>query len=281
MAGEEPHSPGEALLDLGDETRLADPRLTGDGDHPSPSAEQPVEDFSERREFRRAPDEWRFGVCGSVRADPCHPEGGHRLAPSLELEIPECFELEQLLDLVCRRRSYDDIAKRLQSGSHVDGVSKRVVEDVWRRVTGRNDDRARVDGHARAQPESVGGRDLRGIAVECFVNRERGADGALGVVLVRDRRAKQREDAVPGQLRERAAEALDLFAHQPHDVIEEELRPFGSELLGDGRRAGDVGDEYRDHPPLTDGRGHAVSYTPPLEVSGNHLVTHLTYRVTK
>ena len=93
------------------------------------------------------------------------------------------------------------------------------------------------------------------------MNGERGPDGALGVVLVRDRRAEEREDAVTGELRERAAEALDLLAHQPHDVVEEELGPLGAELLRDGRRAGDVGDEHRDHPPLSDGRRHAESYT--------------------
>ena len=106
------------------------------------------------------------------------------------------------------------------------------------------------------------GATLRGVVVERFADRERGADGALGVVLVRDGRAEERQDAVAGQLRDRTAEALDLLAHQPHDVVEEELRPLGAELLGDRRRAADVGDEYRDDPPLSGGYGHRGSYTP-------------------
>jgi hypothetical protein len=259
---EEPHSPGEAFFDLGDEARLADPRLTRDRDHPPPCSEQPFEDFRQCGEFRYASDERRFRVCGSRRADPRHAEGGHRLALSLELEISQFLELEDFVDLARRRRSHDELAECLQARRHVDRVSERVVEDVRRRVTGRKDDRAGVDGHARAQLESVGGRDLRGIVAERFVNRERGANGALGVVLVRDRSAKERQDAIPGELRERAAEALDLLAHQAHDVVEQELRPLGAELLGDGRRAGDVGHEHRDHPPLSGVRRHAQSYTP-------------------
>ena len=42
---------------------------------------------------------------------------------------------------------------------------------------------------------------------------ERGADGALGIVLVCDRRAEHRHDRVADELLDGAAEALELGAH--------------------------------------------------------------------
>jgi hypothetical protein len=117
---------------------------------------------------------------------------------------------------------------------------ERVVEDVRRRVAGGNHDRAGVERrrarggrfHKRAQPPR---RNCRR-----FTHRERSADGALGVVLVRGGRSEKGQDAVASQLRHSAFEALHLLAHQAHDVIEEELRPLRAKPLGDGCRAGDV-----------------------------------------
>ena len=46
--------------------------------------------------------------------------------------------------------------------------------------------------------------------VDRAADRERGANGALRVVLVRDRRTEQRDDRVADELLDRAAEALQL-----------------------------------------------------------------------
>src|SRR5262249_42975026 len=83
------------------------------------------------------------------------------------------------------------------------------------------------------------------------------------IVLVRDRRAEEREHAVAGELRHRAAEALDLLAHQPHDLVEEELRPLRAERLRDARRAGDVRDQHGHNTPLTASHAHRPVITRP------------------
>ena len=49
---------------------------------------------------------------------------------------------------------------------------------------------------------------------ERVANRERSAHGAFRIVLVRDRRAEDRHDRVADELLDRAAEALELGAHQ-------------------------------------------------------------------
>ncbi len=195
-------------------------------------------------------------MCLGLLTDRRHAEGGDRRGSSLQLEVAERIELEQPADLIRGRRPDDEIAERLEAGGDVDGVAKGVVQDIRRRHAGRDHDEPRVDSDARGELDPVCRRDLRGVVADCFANREGSADRPLGVVLARNRRAEQCEEAVSGQLRDSTAETLHALAHQPHDVVEEELRPLRTELLGDRRRARDVGDEHRDDPPLSCGRGH-------------------------
>ena len=77
-------------------------------------------------------------------------------------------------------------------------------------------------------------------------DRERRADGALGVVLVRDRRAEDGHHRVADELLDRAAEALELGAQAR--VVGPQERPdvLWVELLGARREADEVGEEHRD-----------------------------------
>ena len=190
-------------------------------------------------ELLLAADERQLRACRGFCAGAHDAEGAHGFARPLQLEVAECIELEQPADLVRRRPPDHQIAHRLQARGNVAGVAERVGEDVRRRVAGRDHDRARVDGNARGELDSVRSGDLGAVVGERVVDREGRADGALGVVLVRHGRAEERQDAVAGQLRDRSAEALDLLAHQPCHVVEEEPRPLDAELPGNRRRAGD------------------------------------------
>ena len=75
---------------------------------------------------------------------------------------------------------------------------------------------------------------------------ERGADRALGVVLVRRGGAEDRHDGITDELLHRAAEALDLGAQAR--VVGGEHRPhvLRIELLGAACEADEVGEEDRD-----------------------------------
>ena len=53
---------------------------------------------------------------------------------------------------------------------------------------------------------------LGGVAAQLVAQMQRRVAGALGVVLVRDRRAEQGHDAVAGELVDRALEAVDALA---------------------------------------------------------------------
>ena len=79
---------------------------------------------------------------------------------------------------------------------------------------------------------------------------EAGADGPLGVVLVRDRRAPDGHHRVADELLDGAAVALD-DAPRVLEVAGEELpHLLGVAGLREGREADEVGEEHRDEPPL-------------------------------
>ncbi len=58
--------------------------------------------------------------------------------------------------------------------------------------------------------------------------------------------AEDRKQPISGQLRDRAAKAVDLLAHEAHNLVEEELRPLRPEALSDPGRICDVGDQDGD-----------------------------------
>ena len=83
---------------------------------------------------------------------------------------------------------------------------------------------------------------------------ERRADGALGVVLVRDRRAPDGHHRVADELLDRAAVALDQRGGRSRSSAESSSRVSSASRSSEARREADqVGEEDGDEPPL--GRG--------------------------
>ena len=66
------------------------------------------------------------------------------------------------------------------------------------------------------------------------------------MVLVRDRRAEERHDAVAGELVHRALEAVHPLGEELEEAIEDVVPLLGIELLGVLHRALHVGEEHRD-----------------------------------
>ena len=99
-------------------------------------------------------------------------------------------------------------------------------------------------------------RSSLAVAPDRVLDRERGAHGALGVVLVPDGSAEHGEQAVSQQLRHGAVEATHLGRDQRVDLVEEELGPLRPDLLADRRRADDVREEDRDDALGSHARDH-------------------------
>ena len=94
-------------------------------------------------------------------------------------------------------------------------------------------------GRARAAAGSL----KRGQRV---ADRERGAHRALRRVLVRDRRAEERHEAVAGELVDDALEAVDLVEREVEVLVEQLAVLLRIEPLGDRGRADEIAEQHRD-----------------------------------
>ncbi len=96
------------------------------------------------------------------------------------------------------------------------------------------------------------------------LHAQRRSDGALGVVLVRDRRAEDRHHVVADVLVHAAADTLDLLGETAQAAVHERLDRLRVKALGDRCVAGQVGEQDRDRAPLL-GRGiaGAAAREPP------------------
>ena len=83
-----------------------------------------------------------------------------------------------------------------------------------------------------------------------LLHPECGADGALGVVLVRHGRAEDRHHVVADVLVHPAAVALHLLAEPAQAALHEALHRLGVHRLGHSRVARQVGEHHRDLAPL-------------------------------
>jgi hypothetical protein len=81
---------------------------------------------------------------------------------------------------------------------------------------------------------------------ELLPDRQRGPDGALGVVLVRDGRAEDRHHRVAHKLRDRAAVPLEDRAQVGVVRLQEPLHVLGIHPLGARREPHEVGEQHRD-----------------------------------
>ena len=81
----------------------------------------------------------------------------------------------------------------------------------------------------------------------------RRTDRPVRIVLVRDRRPEQREDAVAEHLVDRSTEALDLRDEQGKRAVDEPFHSLGVEMFGQRRIAHEVGEHDGHHPPLLHG----------------------------
>ena len=70
----------------------------------------------------------------------------------------------------------------------------------------------------------------------------------LGIILVRHQRARQRHDAVAGELRDRSARPFHFLAKDREVRIQESVHVLDIEGLGTPRELGQVGEQRRHNP---------------------------------
>jgi hypothetical protein len=77
---------------------------------------------------------------------------------------------------------------------------------------------AGVQTHAGGEAEAVLALELGCVAGDLVFQVERRVAGALGVILVRDRRSEEGHDAVAGELVDETFEALDAFGEDGEEA---------------------------------------------------------------
>src|ERR1700674_4205608 len=90
------------------------------------------------------------------------------------------------------------------------------------------------------------GLELRAIASQFLLHPQCGVECALRMVLMRDGRAEQREDAIAGRLHDVAVVAAYRLDHQLQRGIDDRAGFFGIEILLQFRRAFDIREQRGD-----------------------------------
>ena len=176
----------ECGTELGDETALADPRLSDNGDELHRGLTLCAEErLEQHRQLVLAPDERCVG-CGLGQTDSAPGVGG---TPDLDrLRLPlrgngvERLERDDAFRRTPRRLVDDDGAHRrgrLQARRGVDDVARDDALSTFRARTQGDDGLARRNCRAHGDVETVGTQLL-----DRLEDPERRADSALGIVLV-------------------------------------------------------------------------------------------------
>src|SRR6202040_2409704 len=100
------------------------------------------------------------------------------------------------------------------------------------------------------------GAQLLGVPLYLVLHSECCVERTLRMVLMRDRRAEQRENSVAGGLHDVSVEAMDRVHHQLERGVNDGASFLRIEVLDQIHRALDVSEQRRDHLSLAVGREH-------------------------
>ncbi len=136
------------------------------------------------------------------------------------------------------------LGERLHPLREPDRVADRGVFEAQVLADRADDHLARVDPHAHREAEPLVAADLGGVRGELALQRQRRPAGPLGVILVGERSAEQRHDAVAGELVDGALEAVDAVAQDREEALHDRPPGLRVGLLGELHRADHVGEQH-------------------------------------
>ena len=245
--------PVDVLLQLPREPRLADPGDAQDRDQAgAPLVARGVEEVLHEPELALAADERRFqpgraSLPAAVRSHALRLPEWHGLGLALERVLAGVRIGDRGLARPPRALADEHrpgLGRRLHARGRVDEVAGdhalALRADGDRRFSGDDADSHREPGRTDFAAER--GDDLDQL--------EPGADGPLGVVLARDRRAPDRHHRVADELLDRPAVAVDNAARRVEVAREQVAHLLGIAVLGKRGEAHEVAEEHRDEPPL-------------------------------
>ena len=138
-----------------------------------------------------------------------------------------------------------------EPGGEIGGVAHRGVVHAQVASDRAHHHGTGVDPDAHAEVEPVYALDVGGERLEPFLDRQRRAERPRGVVLVGDRRAEERHDAVTEELVDRPLAAVDGREDHLEDAVHDAVDVLGVEALRHCGEAGHVGEHHGDGLALT------------------------------
>src|SRR5437773_4830320 len=250
----ERHAAG-ALDELVTQAALSRARLRGNQDDRRLTGLRVAQSPLEQRELGFPADEAREAAgTRAVEAGPDrtrapqveHPHGNARALEPLLSPIKEVEETRREPRGLLGHADAARLRQLLHAGGEPDDVTLRGVVHAQVVADSPDDDLARVEAHPHRELEPALAPHGFGERPEIARQLERGRAGALGVVLVGDRGAEERHDAVAGVLVDRPLVAVDAVREDPEEAIEEAMPLLGIDALGELHRARDISEEDGD-----------------------------------
>ena len=194
---------------------------------------------------------------GAQRPDPEHLVDVQRPADAFDLGRAQIAELEIPLGQLAGVLADQDGpggGEPFQPRGQAGGVADRnVIRMQVVLADGADHDRAAVHADADLQVDTLLAAQPFGVAPPALLHPQRGEQRPLGVILVGQRRAEQREDAVAHGLRHVAFVTMDRVHHELQRRVDDRARVFGIEVFDEGHRALDVGEQCGDRLALAVG----------------------------
>src|SRR5207247_1173962 len=248
------HAAG-ALDALVTEAALSRARLRGNQDDPRSTRLRLAQSPLEQSELALAADEAREAARpGTLEAAPdlaraSQLEHSHGNAGALETLFATVEEVVEARGEVPRLLGHSDAARwrqLLYPGGEPDDVPLRGVVHAQVVADPPHDDLAGVQAHPPRDLEPALARHVFGQRAELARQIEGGRTGALGVVLVGDRGAEERHDAVAGVLVDGPLVSVNAARKDPEQTIEQPMPFLWIDALRELHRAHDVGEEDGD-----------------------------------
>jgi hypothetical protein len=183
-----------------------------------------------------------------LRADALELEDAHRLPHTLDVERPEILEVEEPAREIRRRlREVRGSGRRevLHPRREADGVPDGGVLHVQIRTDAADHYLAGVQSDPDGEAQALLAAQLPCVQAERVAQVQGRVARAPGVVLVRDRCAEDRHDAVTGVLVDGPFESVDAFREDRVEAVEDPAPILGIDVLGEVHRALHVREHHR------------------------------------
>jgi hypothetical protein len=208
---------------------------------------------------REAPPRRSFQAGAGTR--PNQFEHVHRLAESLDRHRAQRGDLDEPLGQLQRPGGEPDSAGRrelLHACRQVRGLAHGGVVHTEIAADRAHNNVAGVESDADLHLDALGAAKLVRVSPYAVLHSERGIARPHGVILVGERRAEQRHDAVTHDLVHRPLVAMDRLHHPFEHRIEQLARLLGIAVREHLHRALEVGEQDSDLLALTLQRGAGV-----------------------